>query len=366
MNFRRGTPSQLRLIARMKIPKHLSNEELAAKFAQWMINQGYTPVTQRAYNRIVDQLCKFLRRKPINTVGVRDIGKFLTTLDNPKRSEWYLYNKLYSLRCFFDFLCLGGVVDTVAPRLIRFRTPVRKLPRVLKQSDVRKLLAHTREPRDRALLELLYATGCRTSEIANMHVDQVDFRRKEIRVFGKRRERIVYFGEPAKRALLLYLGRRRGDLLFQDICPPQRGYVLHIGLRWYGCWSEHPGNGQNLVKMSEFLGESRDLSIKSRCDAEQKFHVLLKTVELRRSRHGLTGLTLQKITRSAGERVGLKGVTPKILRNSFATHLLEQGANLHTIQALLGHEHISTCEAYLHVSNQFIAKAYRRCHPKAA
>jgi integrase len=163
------------------------------------------------------------------------------------------------------------VVNTVASRLIRFRTPVKKLPRVLKQSDVAKVIAHTREPRDRAVLEVLYATGCRTSEIVNMRVEQIDFRREEIRILGKRRERVVYFGQPAERALLRYLGKRRDGVLFQDLYQRQKGYLVHVGLRWYACWSYHPKSGPPLVRRYRFLGESQGRAAVNRSEAEHKF-----------------------------------------------------------------------------------------------
>ena len=140
------------------------------------------------------KLCEFLGTKSLASVTPIDIGDFLTkTLPN-RWEDRYISDQLGPLRSFFDFLYLGGVVDSVAPRFLKARARSKPLPRTLTQSEVRKVIATASHPRDKALIELLYATGCRIGEIRLARVEDIDFGKRAFRVRGKRKERIVYFG----------------------------------------------------------------------------------------------------------------------------------------------------------------------------
>lgn len=365
MNFRKDILRQPLSAQIVQLPRNVTNSQLAQKFGEWMAVQGYLPNVQAEYARTVEQFCKFLGRKPIRAVSLQDLGQFFEELDTAhRRSESYLRNSLCKLRCFFDFLCLNGLVPMASPHLFKFRTPPAKLPRVLSRSEVRRILTRTRDLRARAVLELIYATGCRAVEVARMQIRDVDFQRREIRVCGKRAERIVYFGKPAKRALLRYLKHRREGPLFVDRHPPQRGHLAHVAMRWYACWDQYSNHGVPTTQRL-FLGESRGQLALTRSEAERRFYKFVKTVRLGRVRHQLNSETIIRITRRAGERAGVQAVTPKVLRSSFATHMLEKGADVHCVQRLLGHRRLSTTQVYLNVSNAHVANAYRRYHPRA-
>src|SRR6185437_9385599 len=366
MNFRRGASTQLRSCLPVELPKNVTNAQLAEKFSRWMTIQGYGPSVQAVYGRTVEQFCNYLGRKPIRRVSLHDIGEFLARLDaERRRSESYLRNIVCTLRCFFDFLCLNGIVAAATPRLFRFRRPIERLPKVLNTSQVRSVLARTRESRDRAILEIIYATGCRAVEIARMRITDINFRRGEIRVCGKRAERIVYFGKPAKRALLRYLENRRDGPVFVDRHPTQRGHLAHVALRWYACWDQYSDKNVPTTQ-HHYLGGSRGRFALTRTEAQGRFQKFIKTVRLTRPRHQLDAETIIRITRLAGERAGLKSVTPKVLRASFATHMLARGADVHTVQRLLGHSSLSPVVSYLRFSQVQMAKTYRRFHPRGA
>jgi integrase/recombinase XerC len=170
-----------------------------------------------------------------------------------------------------------------------------------------------RDVRDRAILELLYASGLRVSELVGLNDHQLDMPQQTVRVFGKgKKERIVPFGSFAARAIAHYIDER-----------------LRLGL------SKSETNGKQPVFVSV---HGRRLNSRDVQRLVARFRLAL----------------------SAGRRV-----TPHTLRHSFATHLLERGADLRSIQELLGHSRLSTTQKYTHVSLQHIRDEYEKAHPKA-
>jgi site-specific recombinase XerD len=188
------------------------NLQMAERFRAWLGAQKYAESTQDRYFKIAAKLCRFIGNKPLSAVTPMDIGDFLTQPLPDRWADSYIADHLGPLRSFFDFLYLGGVVDSVAPRFLKFRARLKPLPSALTQSQVRKLIRTAKQPRDRALIELLYATGCRIGEIRLARVEDVDFKGRRFRVRGKRKERMVYFGAEAAESLHLYLkGRKSGS-----------------------------------------------------------------------------------------------------------------------------------------------------------
>jgi site-specific recombinase XerD len=294
-----------------------------------------------------------------------DIGDFLTHTLPPKWSDDHVTHQLGALRCFFDFLYLGGIVDSVAPRFLRTRTRIRKLPKTLTQFQIKKLIAATDNPRDRALVELFYATGCRVGEVTAIRVERIDFRRRCLPVIAKRKERVVYFGSVAAKAMRKYLGSRRTGYLFQDIIPQQRGYLTSCKTAWVGVWRDfRPGKEYGKTHTKHF-GNPRNVS---RANASARFRQFLKTVNLVRPKPNrpLTRSTLGRIVQEAGRKAKLGMVNPHMLRHSFATHLLERGADIRAIQELLGHSYLTSTQVYTRITNNGVASAFRKFHPRGA
>ncbi len=343
----------------------LLNREMASRFGQWLASQQYSKSTTDHYTSLVRKLCDYLGDRSLASVTPFDIGDFLHHLNGRSVRTAQFSNVLVALRCFFDFLYLGGVVDSLAPRYVRNRPRERKLPRALTLRQVRALFRQARNRRDRALFEVLYATGCRVGEVVTIRLEDIDFRRRTFRVHGKRKERFVYFGGHAARAIRAYVNRRKRGYVFQDILPQQRGYITYAKTAWIGHWSEFSPTLKRRIRYEKYLGNPLRMP---KQQAERAFKVFLKGISLKRMKpdRPLQRSTIERIVKDAGIRAHLGQVTPHMLRHTFAVHLLERGADIRVIQELLGHSHLTTTEIYTHVSNKICWKTFRRCHPRGA
>ena len=341
------------------------NVELAFRFRRWLNAQRYAFSTQTAYHHKALKLCAYIGDESLRRVTPMDIATFIAHVQPAGASDEFVNSYIGALRSFFDFLHLGGVVDSTAPRLVRTRPRVKRIPKILTQGQVRKLIYAAATPRDRALIELYYATGCRNSELTTVRVEDIDFRQRRFKVGAKRKERMVYFGEPAAKAIRRYLGNRTDGYLFQDAIPPQRGYITHTASSWIGCWRDfRPGKGFGM-KHNKYLG-SRNTMCK--VVAGRKFGRFLNSVDLARPKpdRPLTKATMGKIISDCARRAGLGPMGPKILRHSFATHMIDGGADLLALQQLLGHAYLSSTQVYVHVSNKAAVKTFKKAHPRAA
>lgn len=222
--------------------------------------------------------------------------------------------KLSCLRSFFKYFVKTGVLTQNPAKVIHSPKVPKTLPKYLNVDEVQAMMSANFEQkkfgvRDHAILELLYSSGLRVSELVSLKIDHVDWQAGLVRVVGKgNKERIVPAGEPALKALKAYLEERAGLGLVRD-------------------------------KQTVFLNKNgTKISVRS----------------------------VQRLTAALIERIGLnKTVTPHTLRHSFATHLLGAGADLRSIQELLGHESLSTTQKYTHVGVEELAKVYDKTHPRA-
>ena len=293
-----------------------------------------SPHTQRSYERTLRSYLDWLAARGVDwrTPARGDLRAYLAVLGmGHARSS--TAQRLAAIRAFHRFVAREGLAPgdpwgTIAtPRLPR------RLPRVLEVQEVERLLAAVDDAaedgvggqlgdaialRDRAIVETAYAAGLRISELAAAEIGSLDLRRGEIRVLGKgRKERIGLLGRPARAALDGYLADGRPVLAARRADHPDDAGPTEIFLNHRG----------------EALG-------------------------VRGLRYRLEGLR-----RRAGLPVG---VSPHTLRHSFATHLLEGGADLRVVQELLGHESLATTQVYTHVSPARLRTAYRGAHPRAA
>src|SRR5260221_10780755 len=151
-----------------------------------------------------------------------DIRDFLVSAARQGHIRFTLKHELHALRIFFDFLNMGGLVPWVAPRFVKIRSPRPRMPHVLSEAQVRCLLEAANNPRERALVEVLYGTGARPGEISTMRIEEIDFDAGRIRVTGKGGTRFILFGKPASKAIRRYLAGRTSGFLFTQGRPRQR------------------------------------------------------------------------------------------------------------------------------------------------
>src|ERR671933_1735958 len=279
--------------------------------------RGAAEKTRRAYGIDVGQFALWATRQGLDPAEVtaRGLRRYAAALSRAGAAPTTVARKLASLRALYRSLREHGrVVENPADLMSAPKRPQR-LPRVLKPGEVAALLdripaSTPLELRDRALFELAYASGLRAEELVSLDVGSVDFDAEEVRVEGKGgRTRVVPAGEHAVRALARYLERGRAALAAGDDEP------------------------------ALFLSKSgRRLSTS---DVRRRLRVW--------RRHAATQAA----------------VHPHALRHSFATHLLEGGADLRAIQAMLGHSSISTTQVYTRVESARLRAAYARSHPRA-
>jgi integrase/recombinase XerC len=308
-----------------QVPEELSPRArlaLEAFVAHLRDERGLSPNTVAAYERDVAQFLRFAARAGItDPAGVEPLllRRFLALLRTRGLAAASLGRKGAALRACFRYLARRGLVTADPAAGLGTPKGPRRLPTVLKQGQVSRLLDGPRpaDPvglRDRAILELLYATGIRVGELCGLRLGEVDLAADTVRVLGKgARERMVPFGEPARVALLDYLSGGRSAML--------------------------PAGGDAAVLQALFFNRrGRPMTPRD----------VRGMVERYRAAAGVPA-----------------GTSPHTLRHSFATHLLEGGADLRVVQELLGHVALTTTQTYTHVSNERLRRVYEQAHPRA-
>jgi tyrosine recombinase XerC len=307
---------------------------LEAFVAHLRDERGLSAHTVAAYRRDMAQFLQFAGRAGVTDPAQVEpllLRRFLALLRTRGLAAASIARKAAALRSGFRFLARRGLVaDDPAAGLGVPRGP-RRLPVVLKQRQVDRLLAGP-EPvdpvglRDRAILELLYATGIRVGELCGLRLGDVDLAADTVLVLGKgAKQRIVPFGEPARAALLEYLVNGRAAMLPD---PSRAGAATR---------APRPDSG---------------------ADGDVLFFNRRGRPMTQRDVRGM----LERYRVAAGAPAG---TSPHTLRHSFATHLLEGGADLRAVQELLGHVALTTTQTYTHVSNERLRRVYEQAHPRA-
>jgi integrase/recombinase XerC len=347
------------------------NQILAEKFSQWLEIQNYSPHTRSAYDTLTADFCRFIASRSLTEVTHLEIRQYLAFLMHRGLSPASLDQKLHGLRGFFGFLHLGHLMISNPTRFIKTRRRHRNLPRFPTVEEARKIIEAAKSPRDRAILETFYATGCRLAEVSGMRCEDFNFSDGVIVVTGKGdKQRIVLFGRMAKEALLAYLGDRREGYLFQDDRPRQKLRVTKAkpnkhesGVWWRGAWSEYPDDAGPLITKWKWLGRVSEMSRKQ---AQASLMDLIGSAHTSRAKRDLPFSTRQlaRIVKLTALRAGVSGIHPHSLRHAFATHLLGRGADLRSLQELLGHTSISTTTIYTHVAMEQLSAIHKRFHPR--
>jgi integrase/recombinase XerD len=268
--------------------------------------QGASAHTVEAYSRDILVFITFLEEQEVDFPTSADLERFLGFLRTSRKKTRSVVRAISALRSFFGFLTRDGKLSVNPMMEIdipRFRAPI---PHVLSEDEVTRLLdipkAAKTALRDRTILELLYATGLRVSELTHMKKSDVNLEAGFVIACGKRsKERVVPLGSHARSILKSYL--EQSDPAVSFLFPNGRGGVITRQAVW-------------------------------------------------------------KLLRQCGMKIGGVKVSPHTLRHTFATHLLEGGADLRSVQVLLGHEDISTTQIYTHVDRKRLKELHKKYHPR--
>jgi site-specific recombinase XerD len=338
------------------------NRNVSKRYDQWLVLQHYSKGTKYVYRQSIRLFIEFLRDKAIVDVTHIDVRKFMLSLAKNDVSIISARRHLRALRKFYDFLNLGGLVNYVAPRLVTIRATPSKTPPHLSEDEVRRVIAVSQTPREKALVHFIYATGCRLGEVRCLRVQDLDLDARTARVTGKfGKSRVVLLTSSASAALRTYIGERKVGYVFQQDYRRQRGCLVdHCG-QWQAKWRDHelPGLGKFHTQR---LGPTRTVSYER---AKAAFDELMASAHLERPKRTqpLTNATVAAVMRHLASRAGLTRVTAHMLRHSFATHLYEHGADVLAIQTLLGHVSTNTTARYASVSAFRLVEIFERCHP---
>ena len=305
-------------------------KEHLRRFAEYLrLNENTSPNTVAAYATDVRQFLEFARfylEKPtLGDVAPSELDRpllraFATDLYSNRGSRATTARKLSALRRFIRYLRREGVITETAEYFVASPKVARKVAAHLSMDEMSQLLEtpDTGNPlgrRDRAVLELFYASGLRLSELVGLDLEDVNLNARMVRVMGKgRKERLVPFNEPTKQAIVAWLKDRALLRKTEDRRPKTEDDPLFVNFRG-----------------------SR-----------------------------LTGRSVQRLVARYVAACSTRfGISPHALRHSFATHLLQRGADLRAIQELLGHVQLSTTQRYTHVNAAQLLDVYRKAHPRA-
>ena len=300
-----------------KPPHHDLDEPIDRYLAFLAVEKGLAPNTIEAYGRDLMRFMQFFRREGFSDYKEADPAvmlKYLIVLRRQGLEARSRARHLVALRGFFRFMHQEKMTPADPTRLIELPKSGLHLPVVVPSDDIRRLLAapdvqSPKGKRDAAMLELLYAAGLRVSELIALHLNQLNLEAGFVRVVGKgSKERIVPIGRQAKEALQTFIEIGRPQLLKKEQSP-----FVFIARR--GCPMTRQG-----------------------------FWKLIKKYTLK------SGINYR--------------ISPHIIRHSFASHLLEGGADLRAVQIMLGHADIATTQIYTHVTTERLKAVHRRYHPR--
>lgn len=269
--------------------------------------------TKDAYETDLKEFSNYIKNKDTNEITVNHINNYINHLYDIKDKDKTIARKIVSIKTFFDYLMKNKKILVNPCEKIESPKLKKTLPKTLNEEEIEKLLSikpnNALDYRNKAMIELMYATGLRVSELVNLEINDINLKDNYVRVYGKgKKERIVPMADITTNILDEYINNYRPSLL--------KGYLTDkVFLSSYGKGITRQGFFKILKKIAKEQGIKKDFS-------------------------------------------------PHTLRHSFATHLLEYGADLRSIGEMLGHENIKTTQIYTHLSNNKIKKDYENYHPR--
>ena len=294
-------------------------EDAVQAFLKYLeIEKNYSQNTCINYRLDLNSFIEFAKKYQLailedcRLIHRNDLREFLAYNVNKGLARRSIARTLSSLRSFIVFCCKRDIIPNDYAKNVKAPKLNKPLPNFLSETDVNKICDAIDTDsilglRDLAIVELLYSTGLRISELANLKLNNIDFSQKLIRIIGKgRKERIVVMGEPAQLAL--------------------KNYLQH---------ADYPKDSNTIIFRNQ-------------------------------KKQAMTSRGFQYILELLGKKAGLaQQLTPHVLRHTFATHMLDHGANLRSVQKLLGHASLSTTQIYTHTTLERLRKVYDEAHPRS-
>ena len=290
------------------------------------IERGLAKATVSAYESDLNKYVAWLQTHGItkpDDIAKQDVEDYIAALDADGESARSKARRLASIHEFHRFALAQHAVSADVAASVKAPKGASVLPDVLNVDEVSRLLdaaavGGSTDPvvlRDKALLEFMYATGCRVSEAVGTNLDDIDLEEKVVRLMGKgSKQRLVPLGSYARNSVVAYLNAGRGELERRSTAKVPERRALFLNKR-----------GKRISRQSVW-----------------------------------------EIVKTAGERAGItKPLHPHTLRHSFATHLIQGGADVRTVQELLGHASVTTTQIYTHVSPEALIETYLTAHPRA-
>ena len=290
------------------------------------IERGLAKATVSAYESDLNKYVAWLQTHGItrpDDIAKQDVEDYIAALDADGESARSKARRLASIHEFHRFALAQHAVSADVAASVKAPKGASVLPDVLSVDEVSRLLdaaavGGSTDPvvlRDKALLEFMYATGCRVSEAVGTNLDDIDLEEKVVRLMGKgSKQRLVPLGSYARNSVVVYLNAGRGELERRSTAKVPERRALFLNKR-----------GKRISRQSVW-----------------------------------------EIVKTAGERAGIiKPLHPHTLRHSFATHLIQGGADVRTVQELLGHASVTTTQIYTHVSPEALIETYLTAHPRA-
>ncbi len=274
--------------------------------------------TEISYKRDLKKLFEYLNDRNIidvTLISKKNLEDYIAYLNKLGRAATTVSRNIASMKAFFGYLHDKGMINSNPASELKAPKIKKKMPEILSINEVDALLKQPsrntpKELRDKSMLELLYATGMRVTELITLRTDDVNIKLEYIVCHDRKRERMIPFGTEAKNALVKYLNQGRPLLLGEN----KESHILYPN-----------------------------------CSGGEM------------SRQGFW-----KLIKSYGKKAGIKSeITPHTLRHSFAAHLVENGADLKAVQEMMGHSDISTTQIYMTSGNKRVREVYAKAHPKA-
>lgn len=286
--------------------------EYIGKFMEYLNNKNYSEHTTNSYKKDLDFFIEFLKEEKVNVINVdyKLLRKYLTVLYEKNYSKKTIARHISTLKSFYKYLTKIKKIDVNPMLLIKTPKLDKKLPKFLNYDDLEKILSIPDTTtflgkRDALILELLYSTGVRVSELIAIKIPDINFYDHTIFILGKgNKERYVMFGSKALDKINDYLNERKNI---------QTDYLI---VNRYG----NPITDRGIRKIMDMILKKASLSYK---------------------------------------------ISPHTLRHTFATHMLDSGADIEIVKELLGHESLSTTQIYTHVTSESLKRVYDNTHPRA-